>query len=91
MTYSTWILKEEAELSSLLNFRSCEFHIVHDAFKTGGKATDGEIDKVLKATWKICSEGPVSRELFTKFGKANSFPQRFENIFTRLQNNTLSS
>ena len=56
---------------------------------TVDKATDWEVDKVLKAVWKILSDIPARRELFTKIGEANSFPVRFENIFIRLQNYTL--
>ena len=68
--------REDAEWSSLLNLGSCSLLIVHGAFQTGNKATDGEIDKVLKAMWKIFNDSPARRELFIRVGEANSFPLR---------------
>ena len=41
--------RREAEWSPLMNMRSCSLHIVHGAFQTGNKATDWQIDIVLKA------------------------------------------
>ena len=41
--------RREAEWSPLMNLQSCSLHIVHGAFQTGNKATDWQIDIVLKA------------------------------------------
>ena len=53
--------REKAEWSPLLNLGSCSLYIVHGAFQTGSKATDWEIDKVVKAMWKIFNDSPARR------------------------------
>ena len=45
--------QEEERWSTLINLGSCGLHVVHGGFQTGVKATDWEIEKVLRAMWKI--------------------------------------
>ena len=58
--------RNEKEWSNLLNLGSCGLHIVHGAFQTGIKATNWEVEKVLKAMFKLFHDSPARRDLYIK-------------------------
>ena len=45
--------RDKNELLQILEIRSCGLHIVHGVFQTGVKATEWELDIILKAMWKL--------------------------------------
>ena len=49
-------------------------HVVHGGFQTGVKAADWEIEKVLRAMWKIFHDSPARREMYTRVGESDVFP-----------------
>ena len=66
--------REEERWSTLLNLGSCELHVVHGGFQTGVKATDWEIEKVLRVMWNIFHDSPAGREMYTRVGVTDVFP-----------------
>ena len=73
--------RNENELSNLLNLGSCGLHIVHGAFQTGIKATNWEVEKVLKAMFKLFHDSPARRDLYIKMTENDKFPLRYKYIF----------
>ena len=73
--------RNEKEWSNLLNLGSCGLHIVHGAFQTGIKATNWEVEKVLKAMFKLFHDSPARRDLYIKVTENEEFPLRYKYIF----------
>ena len=73
--------RNEKEWSNLLNLGSCGLHIVHGAFQTGIKATNWEVEKVLKAMFKLFHDSPARRDLYIKLTKNEKFSLRCKYIF----------
>ena len=51
---------------ALIDIRSCSFHVVHGAFKSGMQKTKWGIDGVLKAVHNVLDESPAKKEKITK-------------------------
>ena len=45
----------------IMEVGSCGLHVVHGAFKAGVKATGWELEKILKAMWKLCGNYSMTR------------------------------
>ena len=73
--------RNEKEWSNLLNLGSCGLHIVHGAFQTGIKATNWEVEEVLKAMFKLFHDSPERRDLYIKVTENEKFPLRYKYIF----------
>ena len=58
---------------NLIEIGSGSLHTVHGAFQTGATKTDLELNKVLKAMYKIFNESPV----YLKEGSSSKFPMKF--------------
>ena len=56
--------RNEKEWSNLLNLGSCGLHDVHGAFQTVIKAINWNVEKVLKAMFKLFHDGPARRDLY---------------------------
>ena len=56
---------------------SCGRHVVHGAFKTVVKATGWQLEKILKAMWKLFNDSPVRRDLYIKLNQTDEFPLMF--------------
>ena len=66
----------EEKWSTLLNLGNCGLHVVHGGFQTGVKATDWEIEKVLRAIWQTFHDSPARWEMYTRIGGTDVFPLR---------------
>ena len=77
--------RNEKEWSNLLNLGSCEdllnLQIVHGAFQTGTKATNWEVEKVLKTMFKLFHDSPARRDLYIKVTENETFSLRYKYIF----------
>ena len=69
--------REESGLPGILNVGSCGLHVVHGAFKTGAKATDWDLGKVLKALFVILHDTPARRSDYFDVTGSHVFPQMF--------------
>ena len=62
---------------NLIGIGSCSLHTVHGAFQTGATKTGWELNKVLKAMYKIFNESPARRDVYLKEGSSSKFPIKF--------------
>lgn len=62
---------------NLIEIGSCSLHIVHGAFQTGATKTGWELNKVLKAMYKIINESPARRDIYLKEGSSSNFRMKF--------------
>lgn len=69
--------RAENELPQVLEVGSCGLHVVHGAFKTGVKATGWNLEKVLKAMWKLFNDSPARRDLYIQLNTSTVFPLMF--------------
>ena len=60
-----------------INIESCFLHIVHGAFQTGATTTGWQINKVLKAMFKIFDESHAPRGVYSRKGTSFRFPMKF--------------
>lgn len=56
---------------------SCGIHAVHGAFQTVVEATRWELDKVLKAMWKLFNDFPVRRDFYIRLNILDLSPLMF--------------
>ena len=74
--------RNEKEWSNLLNLDSNGRYIVRGTFQTGIKATNWEIEKVLKsAMFKRFHDSPAPRDLYIKVTENEKFPLKYKYIF----------
>ena len=70
--------REEKEIPIIEDIGSCELHVVSGAFQSGMKATEWDLDKILRAMWKILDKSPSRRGEFLKVPSSpQSFPLKF--------------
>ena len=65
------------ELPQIIDIGSCGLQVVHGAFKTGVKATAWQLEKILKAMWKLSNDLPATRDLYIKLNQTDEFPLMF--------------
>ena len=69
--------RTEKEFADGTNIGSCGLHILHGAFKTGVKAYKWEVDKILKAMWRLLYESPARRDIYIKETLCEIWPLSF--------------
>ena len=66
--------KGDADRPDLLDLGTCGLHTVHNALQCGEKATDWNLDKTLKAFWRLFHETPARRADFVALTGCTEFP-----------------
>ena len=69
--------REENDKPKLAEIGSCSLHIVSGSVKTGVKASDWKVNKVMKVMLKTLSDSPARRDIYLK----SSFPGNYHNDF----------
>ena len=54
------------ELPQIIDIGPCGLQVVHGAFKTGVKVTVWQLEKILKAMWKLFNNLPATRDLYIR-------------------------
>ena len=68
----------EDEIPSLIDIGSCGIHVVmHEAFKTGAKASGWGVSKILKALARLFLDSPARRADYVKMTGSSLFPMSF--------------
>ena len=49
---------------NIIDIGSCSLHVVHGAFKSGIEATNWDLKKIMKATWKFFDDSPARRNIY---------------------------
>ena len=60
-----------------INIGCCSLHIIHGAFQTGATKTDWQINKVMKAMFKIFNESPARWDVYLREGTSVQFSMKF--------------
>ena len=58
--------RKEKGFPDIIIIGSCVLHILHGALKTGVKSTNWELDKILKAMWRLLCDSPTRRNIYIK-------------------------
>jgi len=61
----------------LLELGSCSLHIVHGAFKTGGKESGFDISQLLTSLYYLFNDSPARRDDYTRLTSSTTFPRKF--------------
>ena len=64
----------EKDYPKIIYIGSCSLHVLHGVFKSGVKATDIFLNKIVKAVWKIFDDTPARRDIYIKICEADEFP-----------------
>ena len=64
-------------MAKLLPRRSCGFHSIHGAFKTGDNKTDWDVKKLMKALHQILHDNPARHANYTDITGSQQFPLSF--------------
>ena len=67
--------REELEIPVLEDVGSCGLHVVSGAFQNGVKSSEWDLDKVLRAMWKLLDKSPARRGVYLK--QCDRFPPLF--------------
>lgn len=65
--------RSKNEMPQVMEVGSCGLHIVHGAFQTGVKATSWQLEKILKAMWKLFNDSPARRDLYIQLNQSEVF------------------
>ena len=69
--------REFLELVPTLNIGTCGLHTVHGSLKTGIKAADWKVGKILKAMHGLLEDVPARRENYTNVTETDVFPMSY--------------
>jgi len=69
--------RHEIGQSKLIDFGSCNLHVVHGAFKAGSETSGWEMKKLLKACHRLFSDSPARRDDFISVTGCTKFPLSF--------------
>ena len=53
-------VQEEKELDPSIDLGTCGLHVVHSSMKVGAKASEWELQKLLKAMWQFIHDAPAT-------------------------------
>ena len=70
-------LRTEDELASLIDIGSCNFHVIHEAFKTGSESSGWNLHKILKGVFTLLHDTPVCRDGYFNLTGSSGYPLQF--------------
>ena len=78
----------DEDSAQLLATGTCSMHIVHNAIKSFMASTGWDLEKFMKAAYKLFKDSPVKRADYTSASGSTSFPLKFcgQKIFRWLEN-----
>ena len=65
------------KLTQISEIASCGLYVVHWSLQTGVKATGWELDRFLKALWKLCDDFPARQDLYIYLNRSDKFSLKF--------------
>lgn len=66
-------LKEQDELPSIMNGENCSLGVLYDAFQTGFKNFDWQLDKIMETIWHLLHDSPARRCVYSKASENEEF------------------
>ena len=70
-------VQEEKELDSRMGLGTCGLHLVHGSMKAGAKASQWELQKLLKAMWQFIHDAPARRAMYENTSESTDFSVNF--------------
>ena len=68
---------EEKELDPLIDLGTSGLHVVHSSMKAGAKASEWELQKLLKAMWQFIHDAPARRAMYESTSESTDYPGKF--------------
>ena len=66
-------VQEEKELDPRMGLGTCGLHQVHGSMKAGAKASQWELQKLLKAMWQFIHDAPARRAMYENISESTDF------------------
>jgi hypothetical protein len=70
-------MNEENVETKLLHLGSCGLHVVNGAFQTGHNASGWQINRLLRAMYRLFKDVPARRAQYTEITGKTLFPVKF--------------
>ena len=70
-------VREEKELAPLKDLGTCGLHALHGSIKAGAKASEWELQKLLKAMWQFILDAPARRAMYENISESTDYPAKF--------------
>ena len=71
------LAESDPDAKEFLNVGSCGLHVVHNAFKTGAKASEMGVEDLLSGLYWLFSDSPARRDDFQVITGTSTFPLKF--------------
>ena len=67
-------VREGKELNPLVDLGTCGLHVVHGSMKAGAKASEQELQKLLKVMWQFIHDAPARRAMYKNISESTGYP-----------------
>ena len=59
-----------------MDLATCGLHVVHGSIKTGAKASESELKKLIKTMWKFVHDAPSRQGIFENISQSTDYPAK---------------
>ena len=66
-------VREEKELDPIMDLGTCGLHLVHGSVKAGAKASEWELQKLLKTMWQFIHYAPARRTMYENISESTYY------------------
>ena len=66
-------VREEKELDPIMDLGTCGLHLVHGSVKVGAKASEWELQKLLKTMWQFIHYAPARRTMYENISESTYY------------------
>ena len=70
-------MQEEKEFDPRMGLGTCGLHLVHSSMKACAKASQWEMQKLLKAMWQFIHDAPARRAMYEDISESTDFSANF--------------
>ena len=69
-------VREEKKLDPLIDLGTCGLHVVHGSMKPGAKASEWELQKLLKAMWQFIHDTSARQAMYKNISESTDYPAK---------------
>ena len=66
-------VRKEKELDPIMDLDTCGLHVVHGSMKAGAKASEWELQKLLKTMWQFIHYAPARRAMYENISESTYY------------------
>ena len=70
-------MQEEKELDPLIDLGTCGLHVVHGSMKACAKASEWQLQKLLKAMCQFIHDAPARQAMYKNISESTEYPAKF--------------